>query len=125
MLGAAVAWTLGMAPNTAYDLGAPVWAAIALGIAGAPVILFSIGLSQAWVLARTVLRARRWVWINVAAWIAALPVSFIGPALVPDGSADWVFGAAWIVSGIVMAAVLAAVTGWGMRRLLTSPTTPG
>ena len=122
---AAFAWVLGMAPNTAYDLGAPAWTAVALGVAGAPFILISIGVAQAMVLRRFVRRARRWVWVNIGAWLAALPVSFIGPALVPNGSAAWVFGVAWVVSGVVMAAILAAVTGWGMRKLLAGATAPG
>ncbi len=122
---AALAWTSGMAPNVAYDLGAPVAVAVALAVLGAPVILLSIGVAQSWILGRFVPKPRRWIWINILAWVLALPISFVGPALVPNGSPDWAFGLAWVAAGVVMAAALAAVTGEGMRRLLKSPTAPG
>lgn len=122
---AALAWACGMAPNTAYDLGTAVPVAIALAAIGAPVILLSIGVAQAWVLGPFVSNPRRWAWINVLAWVLALPFSFLGPALVPNGSPDWVFGVAWAAAGVAMATTLAAVTGIGMRRLLDRATAPG
>lgn len=117
---AALAWACGMAPNTAYDLGAPAWLAAGLGIAGAPIILLSMGWAQFLVLRKSLARAHRWVWVNVLAWVLALPFSFLGPALVPNDSPDWAFAIAWGFAGIAMAAVLATVTGLGMRRLLAT-----
>lgn len=114
---AAVAWACGMAPNTMYDLGAPAWASIVAGVAGAPVLLLSIGVAQWTVLRDFVPRAWRWVVANVLAWVVALPPTFVGPALVPRGAPIGLEVAVWGVSGLMMAAILAAVTGAAMARL--------
>jgi hypothetical protein len=115
-LAAAVSWALGMAPSTAYDLGAPTWAAITVGVAGAPCLLLTIGAAQWLVLRRFVPRAWRWIAVNAAAWFIALPPTFIGPALVPSDAPVALDLAVWGVSGLLMAAILAAVTGAAMGR---------
>lgn len=115
-LAAAAAWACGMAPNTLYDLGAPAWVSIAAGLAGAPVLLLSIGVAQWSVLRGFVPRAWRWVAANVLAWLIALPPTFIGPALVPADAPVALDLAVWGVSGIIMAVIVAAVTGRAMAR---------
>ena len=116
-LAAAVSWALGMAPSTAYDLGAPAWVAIAVGVAGAPFLLLTIGTAQWLILREFVPRAWRWIAVNAAAWFIALPPTFIGPALVPSHAPVALDLAVWGVSGVLMAAILAAVTGAAMARL--------
>jgi len=116
-LAAALAWACGMAPNTIHDLGAPAWASIAAGIAGAPVLLLGIGVAQWSVLRGFVPRAWRWVVANVLAWVIALPPTFIGPALVPSDAPVVLDLAAWGASGVMMAAILAAITGEAIARL--------
>jgi hypothetical protein len=115
-LAAALAWTLGMAPSTAYDLGAPTWVAIAVGVAGAPFLLVTIGTAQWVALREFVPRAWRWIAVNAAAWFIALPPTFIGPAMMPADAPVALDLAVWGVSGLLMAAVLAAVTGAAMAR---------
>lgn len=126
---AAGAWVLGLAPGVLSDLGLPGPAAMAVGMAAAPLILVSLGAAQALVLRRFVPRAYRWVGWTAAAWAAALPFSFVGPMLVPDEAPSAVALAAWGVSGIAMAATAAAITGAGMARMLATPgaaaTAPG
>ncbi|MBE0608767.1 MAG: hypothetical protein IH609_05270 [Dehalococcoidia bacterium] len=117
-LAAAASWALGMAPSTAYDLGAPTWVAIAVGVAGAPFLLMTIGTAQWFVLREFVPRAWRWIAVNAAAWFIALPPTFIGPALVPADAPVALDLAVWGVSGLLMAALLAAVTGAAMARLV-------
>lgn len=98
-LAAAVAWACGMAPNTMYDLGAPAWASFAAGVAGAPVLLLSIGVAQWVVLREFVPPAWRWVAANVVAWFVALPPAFAGPALVPPGAPIALDLAVWVSRG--------------------------
>lgn len=117
-LAAALSWALGMAPSTASDLGAPTWLAIAAGVAGAPFLLLTIGTAQWLVLRRFVPRAWRWITVNAAAWFVALPPTFIGPALVPSDAPVALDVAVWGVSGLLMAAILAGVTGTAMARLV-------
>lgn len=117
-IAAAISWALGMAPSTAYDLGAPTLAAIAVGVAGAPFLLVTIGTAQWLVLHRFVPRAWRWIAVNAVAWFVALPPTFIGPALVPADAPVALDLAVWGVAGLLMAAILAAVTGAAMARLV-------
>lgn len=126
-LAAAAAWACGMTPNTLYDLGAPEWVSVAAGFAGVPVLLLSIGVAQWSVLREFVPRAWRWVVANVLAWVIALPPTFIGPALVPADAPAAVDLAVWGSSGVMMAAIVAAVTGRAMARFTreAAVTTPG
>ena len=116
--GAGIAWACGMTPNTVYDLGAPAWLAVAVGGLLAPVLLLSLPVTQWFVLRRSLERAWRWVPWSVAAWALALPVTFVAPALLPSNAPDSQVAAAWAVSGLVMATVLALVSGLALRRLL-------
>ncbi len=52
------------------------------------------------------------------AWFVALPPTFIGPALVPTDAPVALDLAVWGVAGLLMAAILAAVTGAAMARLV-------
>lgn len=119
-LAAGLAWAAGLLPNTLDDAGAPVWLIVALMVTMAPLLLLSLGLAQWTVLQGRIAKAWRWVPWSVAAWLAALPPTFIAPALVPDGSPAWAWGVAFVFGGVSMAAIMAAVTGEGMTRLLRS-----
>jgi len=118
--GAAVAWACGMAPSTASDLGAPLWAAVALGITLSPVLLFSLPVAQWVVLRRHVSRAWRWIAWSTAAWAVALPPTFVAPALLPSDASDAQVAAMWLMAGLTMAAILAAFTGFAMARILAN-----
>ncbi len=116
-LSATLAWACGMAPSTASDLGAPDWLAIALGLSLVPVLLLSMPVAQWRLLRRYVTRSWRWIPWSVAAWILALPPTFIGPMAIPNDSPAAVIAATWLVSGLAMATILAFVTGRAMQHL--------
>jgi hypothetical protein len=117
-VGAGIAWAIGMLPSTLIDVGVPVWIALTIFAPLAPVLLLSIGTAQ-WVVLRHHLPLAAW-WIpaNAAAWLIALPPTFIAPALVPDGASLGILVAAWLTAGLVMAATVAALTGLAMVWLL-------
>jgi hypothetical protein len=117
-VAASVAWAAGMLTPTLDDvLGLGVGAQIALWMACAVVILLSIGMAQARLLARHVERPRRWLWANVVGWIAGLPWTFVLPALVPDDAPVWAFGIAMLLGGVLMGATTGAVTGLWLVRM--------
>jgi len=118
-LAAGFAWSLGMLAGMPGDYGAPTWVRIAAWVAVAPLMLASIPLPQALLLARVVPSARwRWAWVTAGAWAAALPVSFLPGPFVDESTPAMVLFAAFAVAGALMAAVMALVTGWGLRALV-------
>jgi len=118
-LAAGFAWCLGMLPGTLGDYGAPVWVSIAAWVAGAPLMLASIPLPQALLLARVIPSARwRWAWITAGAWAAALPATFLPGPFVDEATPAGVLFAAFAAAGAVMAMAMALVTGWGLRAML-------
>jgi hypothetical protein len=117
---AAVAWAIGMSLGVYGSALPPVALAVA-GVAGGAAILVSIGAAQALVLRRHLPRARRWVTANAAAWLAGLPVPFAVMTLVDEESAPAAVAAAGLAGGLGMAAVVAAVTGLALVRLLARP----
>lgn len=116
-LSAMLAWACGMAPSTASDLGAPGWLAMLLGFSLMPVLLLSMPVAQWRVLRAYVPRAWRWVPWSLAAWLLALPPTFIGPMSIPDDSPAGVIAITWLASGLAMATILAFVTGKAMQHL--------
>ena len=116
-LSAMLAWACGMSPSTASDIGAPDWLAMALGFCLMPLLLFSMPVAQWSVLRSYVPRAWRWVPWSVAAWVLALPPTFIGPMSIPNDSPVAVVATTWFVSGLAMASILALITGKALERL--------
>ena len=116
-LSAMFAWACGMAPSTASDVGAPDWLAMVLGFSLMPLLLFSMPFAQWRVLRAYVPRAWRWVPLSIAAWVLALPPTFIGPMSIPDDSPAAIIAVTWLVSGLAMATILAFVTGLALRHL--------
>ena len=121
-LAAAGAWAVGMLPSTligagmAIDLRHPgTWAALAVGGAA---LLLSIPVAQ-WTVLRGVLdRAWRWVPVNVGAWLAGLPFTFLPSPFVDEGTAPVRIAVLFALGGVTMAATVAVVTGLGLRRML-------
>lgn len=117
--GAAAAWALGLLPSTLDALiGLPTRIQIAAWTALALPLLCTIGVAQAMVLRQHVHGVRRWVAANALAWLLGLPVTFIGPALVPDGSPPAVWVTVFIASGLAMGMIVGAITGLALIRLL-------
>ena len=131
MLGAGMAWFLGMVPSTVVALVGTVPAggaepvaeppamvryglALALGALAGPVL----GLGQWLVLRPHVARAGRWIMANALAWAPGMVVIFIGMDQVP-----WARGGVTVVLGVYLVCgaaglLVGAVHGWILRDLL-------
>jgi hypothetical protein len=131
MLGAGVAWLLGMVPSTVAALltegpssgvqptpepSAPVQyaLALALGAVTGPVL----GLGQWLVLRRHVVRAGRWIMANAVAWALGMVVIFLGMDQVP-----WGRGCLVVVLGVYLVcgaagALVGVIHGRVLRLLL-------
>lgn len=115
---AAGAWAVGMCAPTLDELFTlPPAVMVALWVPAAVLILLSIGGVQARLLRGVVARPARWLWINVAGWLAGLPWTFIAPAVLPDDSPAWRFGVAFLLGGTLMGATTGAITGVLVVRL--------
>lgn len=134
MVGAGLAWTIGMIPSTVMALveltgTVPVKpesppaepgpllvypAAVVLGAVTGPIL----GAAQWVALKRHVPRAHRWLWANAAAWAVGMPAIFLGMDHVPwtGGIAEVtlavyaVCGAAGLLVGAVHGRVLDTLT---------------
>lgn len=130
MLGAGVAWVLGMVPSTLAALAAAAPSssaptseppalvqyglALLLGAVTGPVL----GLGQWLVLRRHVARAGRWILANALAWALGMVVIFLGMDQVP-----WQRGGLRVVLGVYLVCgaaglVVGAIHGWILRDLL-------
>jgi hypothetical protein len=131
VVGAGVAWLLGMIPSTVAALvmpghsrgAAPVaepsaalqyGLALLLGAVTGPVL----GLGQWLVLRRHVARAGRWIPANAAAWAVGMVGIFMGMDRVP-----WQRGGLAVVLGVYLVCggaglVVGAIHGWILRDLL-------
>jgi hypothetical protein len=133
-VGAGVAWLLGMTPSTVMSLlgeaagaGAPApsaqppavllyLAAAGLGLALGPILASA----QYVVLRRHVARAGWWMPANAAAWMLAMPLTFLGPSALAERGAS-VAGiaialGAVIAAGVVVGAVHGLVLVWLVAR---------
>jgi hypothetical protein len=86
-------------------------------------LLLSIGFAQ-WLVLRThVERAASWIWVTAVAWLVGLTVFMaVATPLWREGQAMVVTILVGVVAGVLMAASVAAVTGWAVVALIL-PTT--
>ncbi len=112
---AALAWAIGMTFGTQGDrlAGMPVAALVPLAAGGGLVLLFSIGVAQWAVLRARVHGAGRWIWGTALAWTVAL-VAFMAVTmpLWQPGQGTVLIALVGVLGGLVMAATVAALTGW-------------
>lgn len=118
-IAASLAWACGMAPSTLRDAGVPGIVVGAVAPVLALILLASIGTAQWLLLRRNIARAGRWVWMNAVAWVVGLPPTIIIPMLLPNDSPPGVWLGGFIVAGILMATIVALITGAFMDKLLT------
>lgn len=117
---AVVAYVLGGTPSATE----PVWGAWPSAVAvlvAAPLgaaLLVSIGVAQWLVLRRLAARSSEWVWWTAGAWLAGLTAFLMiaTPLWNPGQPLAWVI-AVGVGAGVVMAATVAAVSGFGVLRL--------
>ncbi len=121
--GAVVAWSVGLLPSALADIVSG-WPRAVLFVAAAvlgTVLLLTIGVAQWTVLRRRVDHAVRWIAVTAAGWLAGLTAfMLVAPPLWHEGQAVAVTAAIGGTAGLVMAATVAAVTGFGLVRLLGS-----
>lgn len=131
VIGAGLAWSIGMVPSTAVALLSPspapegaaaegpgplvtIALAALLGAITGPIL----GAAQARVLRTVTSNAGRWLWANAVAWAVGMPLIFVGMDLVPWTSAAVPRAAAiYLVCGITGCAV-GALHGRVLVRLL-------
>ncbi|MFX0577858.1 hypothetical protein [Nocardia nepalensis] len=124
-LGALVAWSIGAVPVLAgdgLDTWSP-WILVPAATVGGVVLLLSLGVAQWFVLRDHVIGAGRWIWATALAWLAGLLAftAFTSPLWQPGQSTALVV-LIGIVGGLLMAATMAAVTGYFLVRILrTNP----
>lgn len=136
MIGALIAWTLGMMPSTLISLAtdatsattdaAPPEMSDALMYSLAALMGLVLGpilaLPQWWVLRNCVAKAWQWIPANAVAWAVGMPVIFVAMSFVPAG--DLTVGTILLlITGLALAgAVVGAVHGFVLVRLLiTAP----
>ena len=120
-VGAVVAYAVGMLPSTLYETWVtwPVVAQVVFFVVTGSAMLASIGTAQ-WVeLRRHVSRAGRWIIGTAAAWATALAVfGLISTPLWQEGQSVGLRIAIGMFAGLVMAVVMAFITGRIMQGLL-------
>lgn len=119
---AALAWGIGMAPSTLSDLGVGIdWTSpltwTVVGVAGL-VLLATIPVAQWAVLRERLPRAWRWIPLNMGAWCIGLVFTFLPSPFVDESTSAAVMALAFAVAGVCMAATVAAITGFGLVRMM-------
>ena len=120
---AALAWALGLAPSSlgaVFDDWAPA-VRVAVVVPAGGLLLLSIGAAQWTVLRRVLPGSVRWIGWTAAGWLAGLAVLLgVATPLWHPGQDVVLIAASGALGGVGMAATMAAVTGWGLVRLLRS-----
>jgi hypothetical protein len=122
---AALAWLIGLLPAATDDVWRrwPLTARLACAAVGAIALLASIGVAQWWILREHIRRAHRWIAITAAGWLVGLSsFMLVAPPLWREGQSTVTLVAIGALGGLVMAAVVAVVTGVGLRALLSTGT---
>ncbi|UAK31364.1 hypothetical protein K8O92_26730 [Nocardia asteroides] len=121
VVGAVVAWTVGLLPLLYGDrIGDwPIGIQMPTVSAGAIVMVFALGVAQWYVLRQWSDRAVLWIWANAVGWITGLSAFLVvtGPLWRP-GQPAVVTAVIGALAGLVMAAVMAATTGAFLVRIL-------
>ena len=128
MVGAFVAWSLGMIPSTMMTLGEETSSqppleindlvmyslAAVMGLVLGPIL----GLPQWWVLRRHLHYAAWWIPANAVAWALGMVAIFVGTSFIPES--DLTIGVVLIIllSLATAGAMVGAVHGWVLIWLL-------
>ena len=118
-VGGAAAWAIAMSGVALIQFAPLAVVALAAPVLGAGLLL-SIGTAQWWLLRRQVPRAWRWIAGTAAAWVTALGVfTAVTTPLWQPGQSTGLIVLIGVIGGLVMAATMAAITGWAFVRLVT------
>ncbi|RDI55232.1 hypothetical protein [Nocardia mexicana] len=121
VVGAVAAWIVGALITVFGEQlsGWPPAAQVPVVVAGALVMVFSIGVAQWFVLQYWTNRAALWVWANAAGWVVGLGVfGLVTTPLWQPGQSTAVVAAVGALGGLAMAATMAAITGGFLVRIL-------
>ncbi len=126
--GAALAWAIGLVPmltdGRLFDLPTVMLIPVA-AVLGA-VLLASIGTAQWLVLRTSVQHSRWWILTTAGAWTAGLLIfTAVTTPLWQPGQSVLAITAIGVLGGLLMAATVAALTGWALLRLVRNPATNG
>jgi len=117
---AVLAWLIGLLPSVfgGQLTTWPAWLQIVVGGLGGTILLLSIGTAQWLVLRGHLPRAGRWIAITAGAWLAGLAAFMIvATPLWHEGQSTLLIATIGAVAGLMMAATVAAITGFGLVRL--------
>jgi hypothetical protein len=120
-LAAALAWAVGLLPAALWGTWSRLPAAelVPLAVVAALVLLASIGTAQWTVLRHHVRESAQWIGWTALGWMAALTVfTLVSTPLWRPGQSGVVITAIGVLAGTLMAGTFAAVTGWGLVRML-------
>jgi hypothetical protein len=140
VIGALLAWTLGMLPSTLMSVSAqaegaaqaaaanaepPTWIVILLSMCLGLVAGIILATPQWLVLRHSLAHAGWWIPANCLAWMLAMPLTFILPDLLPAGSSVVTIAifllAALALVGAIVGAVHGAALVWLLHREPVSP----
>jgi hypothetical protein len=120
-LAASLAWAIGLAPSELAGTWQD-WPALVLVTVAIPaglVLLASIGVAQWSVLRRLLPGTARWIGWTALAWLAGLGTFLtVATPLWQPGQPLWLTVLIGAVAGSLMALAMAAVTGWGLVRMI-------
>lgn len=117
-VAASFAWAIGMVPVSTGGLLPATPAGVAATVLGGLALLVSIPLAQWFVLRKVAPRAWRWIPVNVAAWAVGISATLLPSPLVDESTGTNRLLLLYGSAGLVMALVVALLTGLGMRRIL-------
>ena len=116
MVGLMPTLTAGQLPGWSW------WLVIPLLVTLGAILLGSIGSAQWWAMRGQVSSAGWWILTTAGAWLVGLALFFsITTPLWQPGQPAWLLTAIGLLGGLVMAASVAALTGWAFVRLTRRP----
>jgi len=136
IVGAMVAWAVGMVPSTLVSLGQGpghgnpaepppglvLLLASGLGAVAGPVLaLFQ------WLRLRKVVTGKPWLWLpaNAAAWAVGMPIIFLGAQANEITSSTSAIISLVALALLTAGAVVGAIHGWALLQLVNAPRTGG
>lgn len=131
VIGAGIAWLLGMIPSTVLALISPVEAvgsgqspdtAVMLLLAGAMGLILGpiLSVPQAVVLREVVPRSWTWVPANAVAWSIGMVIVFGGAGAVSPRAAAWEIAVTVAVVCLAAGTSVGVIHGWWLARLLAA-----
>jgi uncharacterized membrane protein len=129
MIGALLAWTLGMLPSTLTNLAAsaassappmemPDWIVYLLAMPLGAVAGLILASAQWVVLRHWVTRASWWLPANALAWLVGMPIIFVGTSVIQPDMSAFQAAALMLIAIAVTGAVIGAIHGWCLIKIL-------